>query len=331
MNKAFLISLIVLISSCTSLLESEAPINDKQAVFEHLWSEMDERYSYFDYKGVDWDSVKTAYQPLVDSCENDVELFSVLFDMMSEVRDGHVNLISSFQVSRYPVDLLGQKNFEWRIIEEHYLSQKYYQTGPFTHELIQGNVGYVRYGSFSSNFSESQLDLVLKTYESSNGIILDLRSNGGGSLLNAMEIFSRFISTTSTMYYSRIKTGPEHNNFSEWEKVDIDPSESYVYTKPVILLTDRGSYSATSFLTLGMRELDQVTVVGDTTGGGLGVPNGGQLVNGWTYRCSTSQSANSSYEQLENGIPPDVVELLRDDMVSAGRDNVLERAIQLLQ
>ena len=66
----------------------------------------------------------------------------------------------------------------------------------------------------------------------------------------------------------------------------------------------------------------------DTTGGGLGIPNGGQLPNGWTYRLSISRTLSPEGENYENGVPPDIYVNLDREAVNRGVDNLIEAAIR---
>jgi C-terminal processing protease CtpA/Prc len=77
--------------------------------------------------------------------------------------------------------------------------------------------------------------------------------------------------------------------------------------------------------------LDNVILVGDTTGGGLGMPNGGQLPNGWTYRFSVTQTLDLNGNNWENGVPPDVLAILSPADVANGKDSVIEKAIEELR
>ena len=78
--------------------------NNPRGNFEALWKIMDEHYCFFDYKqkelGVDWDEVHERYSRQVDQGMSNAQLFEVLGNMLSELRDGHVNLASSFDLAR---------------------------------------------------------------------------------------------------------------------------------------------------------------------------------------------------------------------------------------
>ncbi|MFN5371820.1 MAG: S41 family peptidase, partial [Bacteroidia bacterium] len=106
-----------------------------------------------------------------------------------------------------------------------------------------------------------------------------------------------------------------------------NPYDGIRYTKPVMVLVDRGSYSATTFFSLSTKAMDNVTLVGDTTGGGGGLPNGGQLPNGWTYRFSITRLLDLNKQNFaESGVPPDI--LASFNWNDLNRDEIIDRAIE---
>jgi hypothetical protein len=62
---------------------------------------MDEHYCFFDEKGVDWDEVHARYSRQVDAGMTDSQMLEVFANMLSELKDGHVNLYTSFDMGRY--------------------------------------------------------------------------------------------------------------------------------------------------------------------------------------------------------------------------------------
>ena len=92
---------------------------DQVGNFEALWTIMDEHYSFFDYKQVDWNEVHSRYRALVSNQMTDRELFDVCGDMLKELRDGHTNLIASHDVSRYWVWEQWPVNYNERLIDQH--------------------------------------------------------------------------------------------------------------------------------------------------------------------------------------------------------------------
>ena len=101
--------LAVALTSCEQLLldkdEDKSPTN----VFEYLWNRVDQLYTFFDVKGVDWDSVYTVYRPMVYDEMSDDSLFRVCAAMLNTLRDGHTNLWSDFDIMRSDTILLDER------------------------------------------------------------------------------------------------------------------------------------------------------------------------------------------------------------------------------
>ncbi len=334
MKKLIIISSAFLIfTSCQKLLfEKDLASTDPFVNFDYLWNEVDKKYAYFELKGVDWDAVKLKYRSKLYKNMREDSLFSVMGGMLNELRDDHTNLVAPFNVSRYNAYLRGQDNFEYRVIKEHYLKDGEYTTESFKHGFISGKeVGYVRYASFSSTAGDGALDFIINRYRSTKGIILDLRENGGGSFTNIPKILSRFVSSETLVMYNRTRNGLGRDEFGPFEPFYIKPSERLRFTsKPLIVLIDRGSYSATTFFALASKAIPGIVLIGDKTGGGGGLPNGGQLPNGWTYRFSISQSFDlNKVNYSEEGVEPDIYATF--NWWDLKKDEILERAIEYLR
>ncbi len=75
--KSRLLILLVLIGSLTACIDEEPRSNTPTDNFEALWQIMDERYCFFDYKQVDWDSIHSVYSSRIsNNMANDALLFS---------------------------------------------------------------------------------------------------------------------------------------------------------------------------------------------------------------------------------------------------------------
>ena len=64
-----------------------------------------------------------------------------------------------------------------------------------------------------------------------NGLIIDVRDNGGGNLTNSSRIAARFTDKLALTGYIQHKTGPGHNDFSEMEPIYLEPSNSIRWQK----------------------------------------------------------------------------------------------------
>lgn len=324
-------TLAVQLQSC--FVDDDIRMQDTpQENFEALWSIIDEHYCFFEYKGIDWDSIHTAYASRVSNEMSQYELFDLCGDMLDELQDGHVNLSSSFATSYYwkwfqdyPV------NYDERIIHQHYLNFDFYQVNGITYKKLQDNIGYIYYSSFSSNISHNSLDHILAHLATCDGLIIDIRNNGGGSLSNVEVIASHFITERILAGYICHKTGTGHNDFSEPYAYYYEPvTDHIIYGKPVAVLTNRHTFSAANNFVQVMKQLPQATIIGDRTGGGSGLPFTYNLLNGWNIRLSSSPILDANGHDTEWGIDPDIKVDMDTTAALNGHDTILDKAIEVL-
>ena len=328
---------IVIIALCLSLSSCEflwlKPQNDPSPtqIFDEAWNFANEEYSFFEFKGIDWDDVYNRYSPLVSDEMTEVELFDLLADMLFELRDGHVNLSSTFDISRNSTWYLdSDPNFNYDVLERNYFNGEQRFASGFV-VMDFGDVGYIRYSSFTRTINEAVLDELLTDFQDKNGLIIDVRNNGGGSTLNGDRFVGHIIDQRYNFGDIRYKNGPGRNDFSAPQPITRSPRGDTSYTKPIVLLTNRSSYSATNTFTLMMSQLPNVTVIGDTTGGGGGYPANMELSNGWNLRVSSSISTMPNGFNVEDGISPDIRIDLDSALLYNGIDAILERALSELR
>ena len=319
--------------ACERAFIEPDPADNPVENFDLLWNTVDEKYAFFDYKDIDWDEVYQRYRPLVNNNMTEEDLFWVMNDMLYELRDGHVNLVSDFDVARnwdwyldYPA------NFNETILERNYLGKDHRIVIPFRTKVID-DVGYIRYGSFLSLIDGERLDRLVDEYRDLNGIIIDIRDNTGGALAYVDTLATRLAQRNGeeevTVGYVRYKDGPGHNDFTRTFPVKL--SEHRSFNKPVVVLTNRQVYSAANAFAAYMSSLPNVTLVGDVTGGGGGAPYSGELMNGWQFNFSANQLMDLDQEQIENGVAPDIKVDISAEDEAAGRDTILETALDLLR
>lgn len=327
---ALLPVLAVLLASCHDVPEYA---DNPRGNFEALWAILDEHYCFFEYKDVDWQAVRTEYSRKIDDRMTDEELFRVCADMLLELRDGHTNLVSPFDMSRYWIWEQYPQNYDERLILEHYLHFDYKKASGISYGMLKNNVAYMHYGSFSSTIGEGNLDMILSSLSLAEGLIIDVRDNGGGILTNAETLVARFIDNPVPAGFIAHKTGPGHNEFSEPYAYSIEPARGRVHwNKPVVVLTNRSSFSATNNFVSIMKTLPNVRIVGDVTGGGCGMPFTSELPNGWSVRFSAAPIYDVDGNLTEFGVEPS--EGCRVDMTEAdrqaNRDTIMERAFEVL-
>lgn len=293
---------------CTDYPDYGKDPYDAYANFDALTDIVGSRYCFFAEKDIDWESLCAEYRAKITDKTSSVELFFIMSDLLDNLRDGHVNLVSSFNTSyykkwwsEYP------QNFDMRTLEQYYLDFGGLQTSGMRYGImLPDSVGYIYYASFSSPIGETNLDNVLTILHKTHGLVIDIRDNGGGLLTNVPTLASRFIDKETTGGYILHKTGPGHNDFSEPFRYTYSPcGEGHVsYKGPVSVLTNRSCYSAANDFVAFMKTLPQVEIVGARTGGGGGLPFSSELPNGWSIRFSASPILDPKGNSTEDGIDP---------------------------
>jgi C-terminal processing protease CtpA/Prc len=333
-----------MLCSCEQAFIKNNPEPDNVAVFDHLWETVDQKYSFFIDKNIDWDAAKSRYRNEARSAKNSLELFDALAAMLFLLEDGHVNLSAGIDLSRnwqwyldYPA------NFNWDIVERNYLiPSEAYQISGSLHNTIIDDVGYIYYESFSNNVSTNLMDYVIQKFETGDfvcadtcavkGIIIDVRNNGGGSISNAFTITNRFADEKIKVADWYYKTGPGHDAFDEVETkyIEFEGNEDYVFNKPIVVLTNRSSFSSSNFFASMMSFLPNVTIMGDNTGGGGGLPINSELLNGWRVRFSATRTIDAQGRNIEFGVAPDIKIDLDTADILRGKDTIIESAIDFI-
>ena len=307
-----------------------------QGNFLALWTIMDERYCFFDLKkdmlGVDWDEVKQRYAASISDEMSDKALFEVFCKMIGELRDGHVNLTSLYDYGR---------NWSWKTdypqnfskdLRDRYLGNDYVIGGNgYYYRILENNIGYLVVESFEDATSSGRLNVMFSNMALCNGLIIDIRDNGGGDLTAAEFLASHFTEKKVTVGYSCYKTGPGHNDFSKLYKNELSPAkEDLRWIKPVVLLVNRGCFSSANDFAYTMKALDNVTLLGDTTGGGGGLPMSSELPNGWVVRFSSAPTFDADKNHVEFGVAPDIRVDMNEVDINSGVDTYIEKACDFI-
>jgi C-terminal processing protease CtpA/Prc len=129
---------------------------------------------------------------------------------------------------------------------------------------------------------------------------------------------------------TRKRNGPRRSDFTAVDKWYVEGEAQY--TKPIVLLTSRWTASAGETFTWAMNTQAQVTQLGDTTAGGFTDVVARELPNGWLYFVGVGDYRNAKGESEEGkGVAPKVYATNTKAEIDAGKDKVLEKAIERLR
>lgn len=326
---------LILTIITVSCVREEEMDNTPENNFETLWRIIDEKYCFLDYKadtlGLDWNEVHSRYKARISPSMSSSQLFEVLCDMLAELQDGHVNLYSAADVGRYwswHEDYPANFNED---VHKLYMGTDYRIASGLEYKILDDNIGYIYYESFSNGIGDGNLDEVLYYMSLCDGLIIDVRNNSGGTLTYADRLASRFTNEKRLVGYMAHKTGPGHSDFSTPEAEYVEPSKNIRWQKKAVILTNRSCYSATNTFVRDMREMPLVTIMGDRTGGGSGMPFSSELPNGWSVRFSACPTYDAEMNQIEFGIAPDIEVALLPEDIAKGKDTIIEAARDFLK
>lgn len=232
-----------------------------------------------------------------------------------------------------PGGKLIRQNFTFEVIEN-----LWNRVPLLEYSVIKGNIGYLKLNSFGDEKIVKMFDSVFSMIEKTNGLIIDIRNNGGGNGQNGFEILGCltdkpfFPGKTMIRQYrpvGRSWGGSEMDNISsdDWK-----PYKNKYYHKPVIVLTSGATYSAAEDFTSAYRSMNRGIVIGEATGGSTGQPIFFTLPGGgFGAVCSKRDFIYDGTEFVGTGIQPDVVIHPTIKGIIEGRDEVLEAAAAALK
>lgn len=315
---------------------------DPESNFEHVWRSIDRTYGQFSVKHVDWQMLYRMYRPQVTAATTDEELWEILVTMLGTLNDSHVCLAEGKRRvcgGIGPAELTREnfaKDFSLDLVKTKYLQGKSSESrgGTFTSGWLADGIGYLHMADLKgpNEPTVQAIDAFLGEFGRARALVIDVRANPGGANQNHEIVANRFADRNRLYWQSQVRYGPKHDDLLPTEYRDVEPDGPAQFTKPVVLLTHRSTASGPEGLTLAMKVLPHVTVVGDLTEGALSAQYPDRLPNGWTLWVAfkvTRDHQGICWDGI--GIPPDIRVVNTVDEIAAGKDRQLEFALRLLE
>jgi PKD repeat protein len=307
------------------------------ALFDQVWTDFDQNYSYFHYKGIDWGALRDQYRPNFAGALGPDSFATNLAGLLAELRDLHIEV--SLDGNYYPVYAREIQTNYTSTPRKRYLTQAadYSTLGGATpvvyHGWIGDNMGYVRVDTiadaFTNGVSENDVEALFQAYDSAAGLIIDIRPNNGGDETNAAFFVERMIDSEITYGHFQFRNGPGHDDFGAVQAKTLAPGTGTHYDGPVVGLIGERCMSSAEWFALMLRAAG-ATLIGDTTRGSSANRKTETLSNGVSYTLSRWIAYRPDMAEIEDrGITPDIA-IAPESSFDGSRDYVMERALQEL-
>lgn len=206
-----------------------------------------------------------------------------------------------------------------KIIVEHVASQ-----------MLDDNIAYIQIDAFDSGVIEDFEEQVTKLKnDGAKGIIIDLRSNGGGIVDEATGVADFFLEKDETILITKAK--------DEEEKITKSKNTPIITDIPVVVLVNEATASASEILAGALKENYGATIVGKTTYGKGVIQTLYSLSDGSGLKITTDEYFTPNHNKInEVGITPDVeVDLTKNEEgyyeTEMDKDAQLLKAIEVLK
>jgi carboxyl-terminal processing protease len=191
--------------------------------------------------------------------------------------------------------------------------------------MLDDNIAYVRLFIFSDTVGDELHDTLKKMLaQNPNGVILDLRGNGGGYLDSAVDVVSEFVDQGVVMY----------EEYGDGTRKPLEAHKGGVATGiPLVVLVNEGSASASEITAGAIQDTQRGKLVGVTTYGKGSVQMPSTLKNNeGAVRITIARWLTPNGRTIHGvGLTPDFEVPITQDDITANRDPQLDKAIEVLK
>ena len=337
--------------------------------WDNMYKTYKPRFEYLDQHKSDPQSAQKAVQYLVDMTKDladshlDLSFNGVATYMVSnyEIQGGSFNPANIRHQLRGDRMQISRKTFD-EIIPKYYLTNAKAGADLGNFRINLGVIPrsnkkllYLNFSSFqllsqysSTNSTASPVKPVLDEFfrytkdPSIDGLVLDLRGNPGGQVVDLDFLIGKLITTPGHFSYTRIKNGSGRLDFTPWTKGYVHPQPGGInFTKPIAVLVDNYSVSMSEMTSLAVKHIfPKAKLVGETTYGGTGqIPFndtrylGGQFTAANFVKVYTAgvEFRDKNLVSYENkGIVPDIQVAYDAEKIKSNVDVQLDKAIDYL-
>lgn len=353
---------------------------DFSEIFNSFWSKVNQYYVFWDIEKTKWDEIYYTYSPKFTQLNindaNDVKASVALFrEISKELIDGH--FLIQFNNNLIKDSIINPVQIKKRLTSQFYTQRDYlfadtnYLDNGFLHRAdndfsingvpllvtcgkIKDSILYFScnqfklkksYFSLSTKSIRSVVDFFFNNVNTSfttfNKVIIDVRGNLGGDILDLAFLFERLFEGNQQYGSVQYKIGPNRFDFSSWLPVYISGIRAKsLQPLKVVILADKNSASLSEIAIQLVKSRKENLFVGDTTYGASGATFDQQFFNSGSFVVSNFMSVELSATRFKSlqghlfegvGIVPDFNITVSNQQLALKKDLVLEKAISLLK
>ncbi len=204
----------------------------------------------------------------------------------------------------------------------------------FQWKMLPENIAYVELNSFGNPEASQGFADNFEEISQADGIIFDVRKNGGGSSGYGYDVLSRLtqepfaVSSWRTMTYRPAfrAWGYPTDSYESTGNTELPDPDQY-YAGPVAVLSGTGTFSAAEDFLVAFDVMDRGPIIGQASGGSTGQPLGFYLPGGGTARITTKRDTYpDGSDFVGDGVQPDTLAPPTVDAFIERRDLALESA-----
>lgn len=208
-------------------------------------------------------------------------------------------------------------------------------------ERIDGRVGVLRMPDCSVQSSDAAL-AERENIAGCEALIVDLRGNPGGStpmkLMRALHPGRIPVVQAGSLLVSGLEMAYRQQGVGVWTKtgriispVEFDVGDDDAFSGDMVILQDINTFSAAEGFSIPFKTSGRAHIMGERSAGSTGQPYVERLADDIWFRVQAKQTLWPDGSPFEGrGIPPDTEIMPTVDDIVAGRDPVLEAAIDFL-
>lgn len=217
------------------------------------------------------------------------------------------------------------RQWENDIIEKEVIRDKIKIPSVNTEFLEDWKIGYIALNMFWDT-TDIEFETALKEVKNKgvDGLIIDLRDNGGGYLQSAVQILSHFIENNKTLVQTKYR-----NSFMNQKYISIN--DWVIFDKKIVILINSNSASASEITAWALRDYWKAIIVWEKSYGKGSVQEPYPIKNGLLKLTIARWYTPNGTSIEENGITPDIEIKFNKEDFEKKYDRQKEEAIKILK